>query len=225
MAFHSRKLGRLFVLIIILLMHIVVIIAIDRGLQSIDRKNRPELIAYMTLLSVDKSTSPKAVRRDASPPKIRAADKSGAVRDDENVVTAPEPEIEGQSSPVPVDWDKLARIAAKQAAKDQLSRDSMRSLDSRPSGGNGSDVLNRGRPHSAGSVEHLGGGIYQTWLSSRCYLSSEVDASTGKRYEYKKCIEPQADGSHMFDHLKPEYLKKPVEDICPRNVVNCDHKK
>lgn len=72
----------------------------------------------------------------------------------------------------------------------------------------------------------LPGGKLIQWANSRCYVET-VDGkltdptAIGKHLE-PICIRPRPN-EHMFDHLKPAYLRKPVEDICSKTMVGCNH--
>lgn len=97
-----------------------------------------------------------------------------------------------------------------------------------PSRSEKAPLLFKNNDHAPGNVRQSGGKIVQ-WLNSTCYLTiRDGELDTGPPYNgariQKTCILSKPDGEKL-DHLKPEYLKKPVEDICPKDMAGCDHKK
>ena len=210
---------------IIVALHVLLFVMFDRSMRSTSRSIDTST-AYLIFISSAPKPSPSMIAPDttyrSTKPKI---DIPNVIIDIERLPTHLEMPL------LPIDWDAEARAAAKRVAKNQLAMAAKRSLDSKPKvadelqADQAPGIFYRGPSHVPGTVVNLGGGVFQTWTSPHCYISSEVDVATGKRVDYKKCPQPPVDGSNLFDHLKPEYLKKPVEEICSKTMAGCNQSK
>ncbi|MEO8316668.1 MAG: hypothetical protein ABI645_17955 [Pseudomonadota bacterium] len=67
--------------------------------------------------------------------------------------------------------------------------------------------------HRAGEIEVLGPGIERRWLSENCFMEFghpllELFPAPGPKVNPVRCRMGSAVDGHIFDHLKPEYLKQ-----------------
>lgn len=67
--------------------------------------------------------------------------------------------------------------------------------------------------HRAGDIEILGPGIERRWLGERCYMEFghpllELFPAPGPKVNPVRCMMGSSVDGHIFDHLKPEYLKQ-----------------
>jgi hypothetical protein len=100
-----------------------------------------------------------------------------------------------------IDWEKEADRAAKNAAK-QFGVKKLRSF------GPPEDPCDKSNPLNEFKVQ-----------CQKAEPDLDWNPNTPRLGFGKK---PPPNG-HLFDHLKPLYLKKPVEDICSKTMANCDH--
>ena len=221
----------------IVLMHIVVLVVFDHSMRSFVRKEEVEIITYLKLMTPDQVRLQPAQSRSFSKHAISPV-SSRVIPGSDGVAAVPEPKVDSPKTADSIDWNAAATAAAKQVVRNVLEKESKRSLDSNFKPGSSNESTDaessiRGGSHPPGSVVNLGGGVFQTWVSTHCYISSEQNVVTGESYategmllKYRtKCIEPQLDESDMPDQLKPEYLKKPVEEICSKIIAGCEQKK
>lgn len=105
------------------------------------------------------------------------------------------------STPTNIDWEKEANAAAKNAGKQSAAK-KLRSFGAAEDPCDKSDPLNEFKPQCQKSEPDL------DWNPNT------------PRFGFGK--KPPPNG-HLFDHLKPLYLKKPVEEICSKTMANCNH--
>ena len=121
----------------------------------------------------------------------------------EQTITLPDVEIDIASTPLNVDWQAEASEVAKRAAKQISSPSQYRDFNLHDPCSE-SDPLNSLKKECQRKTNNI------DWKSE----SPAAGFGFGKH--------PHSNG-HLFDEFKPEYLKKPVEDICTKNMVGCNH--
>lgn len=196
MLYSGARRTRAVVMLAVLLAHFLFLLLFDLSMRTIRMIDRMP-ITFLTFIN-------KPVER--SHPDLKM---DGGFEHARRAITVPDvtlnlsPETNSTSSVShTIDWRAEASAAANQAAKKFTSRH-FRSFDKQDPCSE-SDPLNN--------------------LKKECQIqTSRIDWNSElspKRFGFGG--HPHADGT-LFEHLKPEYLKKPVEDVCTKNKVGCNH--
>jgi len=207
-------LGRSVVAIVVIAMHIMLILFLNAATRSSVIIAVNNIVSYMVIVPNQK----RPVIGVASEQRYPIAARTIPVPTTQSLEIQ---DIAGKTESPQVNWDTAATQAARDYVKQHPQQREPSTSDQKLS-------IFENESHLPPNVRQSGGKIVQ-WISSKCYLTirdGELDSGppyNGARIQ-KTCILSKPDGE-MLNRLKPEYLKKPVEDICPKNVMSCDHKK
>ena len=130
-------------------------------------------------------------------------------------IAEPVPSSETADTPSPqVDWAQEATAAAREVTRPKSGPRQFgdRPEEEPPPQGKYDRPLLKPPAHRAGDIEMLGPGIERRWVSENCYMEfghplPELFPAPGPKVNPVRCRLGSVDG-HIFDHLKPEYLKQ-----------------
>ncbi len=158
---------------------------------------------------------PPPIRRKVAPAPII---KAPSIAAESTAITTTEPQQVSavDSPPMPqVDWGKEATKAIRNMAQSESgpATSADRPQDEAPSVKGPRGIFEKRSPREAGYIEELAPGITRRWLSEKCYQEfghlPPLFADQRPAANPVRCIigssEPDGD---LFDHLKPEYLKR-----------------
>ena len=201
---------------IIVVLHVILLITFDRSMRGI-RRVSDVLVTYMVLIPIAPKRGPVA----SSAPLNSYGEKATSIIPDVTVnIALPST---NPSDPRPaIDWDAEAKRAAREYLKQHPDQ-------TKPLKDATSPALFDDPTKLPTNIRDPGGKLVQ-WISSKCYLQiidGEIGggpATSGARIQ-KTCLGAPLTDGHMLDHLKPEYLKKPVEEFCSKTVAGCNENK
>jgi hypothetical protein len=194
--------------------HLLAIVWIDQTLRtrkSGPRREPPPLIVFF-LNAREKEKPPEPL------PQIPRAPRTTSEQPKALEVPPPENIPAEKPSTAITDWAEAARSTARDFAARERAKSELRSFDHKfkepeeeeKPGIFGSEKRN----HRAGLVEQGEGNSERHWISDNCYMDFTRDPppppnQPGARTNPVKCKPPPTGGGdHMFDALKPEYLKR-----------------
>lgn len=195
--FQSRTIrARTVVMLAVLLAHLALIMLVNfdtRAIRKVDKAH----VTYLTFIKEKVERSSVVLKKD------------NGVKQTQRVTVVPDIKLDtsaasssASSAPVLIDWDAKASAVAEEAAK-KLTATHFKSFNKQDPCSK-SDPLNN--------------------LKKECQIqTNQIDwdsESAPPRFGFGR--HPPANGT-LFDHLKPAYLRKPVEDICSKTMVGCNH--
>ena len=178
----------------VIAMHVLLLLIFE---SSMRRKARlaAEPVTYMMQVTV--ASQPAAKLQPVAPFHFQS---ETIVVPEVSIEIADTP-ISAQSSNTEIDWRSEASRVAKEAAKPPAAK-RFKSFGVPEDPCDKADPLNEFKPKCKKEEPDFD------------WNPNTVRFGFGKR--------PPPNG-HLFDHLKPEYLKKPVEEICSKTMANCNH--
>ncbi len=156
---------------------------------------------------------PQVPRADVPAPAIRPR----PVVAESTAITIAEPQqvpaVENAQAPQ-VDWANAATTAIQNMARNATVPETFgeRKQEEAPAKGP-PGIFEKQSPREAGYTEELAPGITRRWLSEKCYMEfghlPELFPTPGPKFIPVRCIVGSAEvEGKLFDHLKPDYLKK-----------------
>jgi len=200
--------------------HLFAIVWIDqitRTRKSAAREEPPPLVVFfLNARREDKQTDPLASTPAESPsPAISMEPRQ------RQEAKPPEPSPPtAQPSTAITDWAEQARAAAEDHLKRERAKSQLRAFShdfAQPEEPEKSGVFGlQKRNRHAGMIEPGWGGTERHWVTDNCYFEFPRGAPPPPpmagdiKMNGLRCKpDPTGGGEHMFDHLKPEYLKPP----------------
>jgi len=205
---------------VVMATHVLAVFLIDQTLRVRKRSARPEPTP-LTILFLSrpqpKEETPRVENQQTRVARPVVPPARGETQPSESPSSSSVP-IESRAI---TDWAEEAHSVANDLAERERARAALRSFQHEfaerpkpePPGVFGSEKQN----HRAGLVELGEGNSERHWVTDNCYFEFDRSAPRapnlpGARVNPLKCKPPPTGGGeHMFDQLKPGYLKNPPE--------------
>lgn len=173
---------------------------------------RSQPIYLMPLIEEPPPQEASPVRREAMPARVI---RSQPVPAESTAITLTQPQQVpvAENTGSPIDWDVEAVKALQKMERTDSNMVLFGDLpEEEPVAKAPHGVFEKRNPREAGYTEELAPGITRRWISDVCYQEfghlPPLFAGQGPAVNPVRCIQPGEPYGDLFDHLKPEYLKR-----------------